>query len=60
MQGIAKVMSEANFVCSKVQACSTVARQEFGNLWTLRGPQPSDSSIYLYLTLEVFQTYDKK
>ena len=36
-----------------------LARQEFGNLWTLRDPQPSDSSIYLYLTLEVFQTYDK-
>ena len=35
-----------------------LARQEFGNLWTLRDPQPSDSSIYLYLTLEVFQTYD--
>ena len=37
-----------------------LARQEFGNLWTLRDPQPSDSSIYLYLTLEVFQTYDNK
>ena len=33
-----------------------LARQEFGNLWTLRDPQPSDSFIYLYLTLEVFQT----
>ena len=35
-------------------------RQEFGNLWTLRDLQPSDSSIYLYLTLEVFLTYDRK
>ena len=31
-----------------------LVRQEFGNLWTLRDLQPSDSSIYLYLTLEVF------
>ena len=37
-----------------------LVRQGIDNLWTLRDPQPLDSSIYLYLTLEVGPTYDNK
>ena len=39
----------------RISCCGVgFVRQGFGNLWTLRDLQPSDSSIYLYLTLEVF------
>ena len=37
-----------------------LVRQGIDNLWTLRDPQPLDSSIYLYLTLEVGPTYHNK